>query len=110
MQCVEREVKRQRKRIASTQPGIGVTTSAGVYRRDTGKMLVPFEAESSDGDRRRTPRPLLVVASGKTTITLLGLWATSFESSTVCSGAGDMLKQEAKAPSRDSGRTDLDPA
>ena len=69
MQCVGRLFRRQINLIASSQPGIGVTTSAGVYRKDTGKILVSLAADKRDGESLRIPRPLLVVVSGKTTMT-----------------------------------------
>lgn len=56
--------------MASSHPGMGVTTSAGVYLSETGNIFESLDADSSDGDSFRIPRPLLVVLSGNTTITL----------------------------------------
>jgi hypothetical protein len=94
----------------SSHPGIGVTTSAGEYRSETGKMLVPLDAERREGDRRSTPLPLLVVHSGNTTITRRGFVATSSARLIVFSGSGGgKAKQEARARSRERTCTFLEP-
>jgi hypothetical protein len=110
MQCVGRLFRRQMNEIASSQPGIGVTTSAGVYRSDTGNSLVSLAAESRDGDSFRMPRPLLVVLSGNTTITRPWFSLTSWDNSTAScralkGGGGLMSKHDATAASRQMGRT-----
>lgn len=102
MQCVCLELSFHRKRGTSIQPGIGVTMSEGVYFRDTGKILVDRPAESNDGVGRRMPRPLLVVASGKTTTVLLGLAAMRRESSMLPSGDGLRMKHDSTAAPRES--------
>lgn len=53
--------------------GIGVVTSAGVYRRLMGKMATSFGVVSKLGANLRIPRPLVVVASGNTTTVRVGL-------------------------------------
>ena len=53
-------------------PGTGVVMSAAVYRRLVGKILASGGAVRSDGLKGRTPRPLVVVHSGKTTTAWLG--------------------------------------
>lgn len=108
MQCVGRELSRQINTMDSSQPGIGVTTSAGVYRSDTGKIFVSLAADSRDGENFSMPRPLLVVASGNTTITRpwfsLVNWESSTKSSCALKGSW-MSKHAAIAPSRVTGRT-----
>lgn len=58
-------------------PGTGVVTSGGVYRRLIGNILVPGGVVSRLGLNGRIPLPLVVVHSGKTTITLFGCSLTS---------------------------------
>lgn len=53
--------------------GIGVVTSAGVYRKLMGNMATSFGVVSKLGANLRIPRPLVVVASGNTTTVRLGL-------------------------------------
>ena len=107
MQCVCLEHNFHQNRTNSDQPGIGVTTSGGEYLRDTGKMLVFLEAESNDDVNVSTPRPLLVVASGKTTMTRLGFSETRRERGITCVVGVDeeKPKQDANARSSDIGRT-----
>ena len=47
---------------------MGLVISAGVYRSDIGYIWVSREAVSSDGENLSTPRPFVVVHSGKTTM------------------------------------------
>lgn len=109
MQCVCLELSFQRNRGISIQPGIGVTISEGVYLSDTGKMLVARPADSSEGVGRSIPRPLLVVASGKTTTVLLGLSAISRDNSMLPSGDGLSTKHDSTAAPNDSCLTLRDP-
>lgn len=109
MQCVCLELSFHKNRGISIQPGIGVTMSDGVYLSDTGKMLVARPAESSDGVGRSIPRPLLVVASGKTTTVRLGLSAMRRESSMLPSGDGFRTKDDSTAAPNDSCLTLRDP-
>lgn len=68
-------------------------------------MWVLSAADRMEGDKRRTPLPLLVVVSGKTTITLCEFFLTSSERSTACSGEDGRVKHDASARSRDIGCT-----
>jgi hypothetical protein len=67
---VGREQRSQRKDTYA--PGSGVVTSAGVYRRQTGNILADGGALRRPGEKAKTPRPLEVVHSGKTTTVRLG--------------------------------------
>ena len=73
MQCVGRE--RRLHRNFRYAPGTGVVMSAGVYLREIGKILVFRGAEESAGVKRKMPRPLVGVASGKTRTVRFGFCA-----------------------------------
>lgn len=70
---------RQMNLATSSQPGMGVTISVGVYRRETGKTDVEGEAERREWENLRMPRALLVVLSGKTTRVRVGFCFTRSE-------------------------------
>lgn len=109
IECVWREKSVQKNLMLSSHPGMGVTTSAGEYRSETGKILVPFDAERREGDKRSTPLPLLVVHSGNTTMTRRGFAATSSAKVIVFSGsAGGKAKHDARARSKESTWTFLE--
>jgi hypothetical protein len=74
MQCVGLE--RSFQRNDQYAPGMGVVTSAGVYRRLTGKIRLFAGTPSKLGLNGSMPLPLVVVVSGKTTIIRLGCFAT----------------------------------
>ena len=67
MQCVGL-LHRFHKNVKK-EPGIGVVMSGAVYRRWTGKTFVFGGTVNRLGLKGKMPRPLLVVHSGKTTIT-----------------------------------------
>lgn len=62
--------------------GIGVVTSLGVYLRLTGNIFVFGGAVRREGLKRRMPRPLVVVHSGRTTMLESGFSRTSVERGT----------------------------
>lgn len=86
MQCVG-SLRRFHKNV-KYDAGSGVVMSPGVYRRLTGKILAPIGAPKRLGLNSNMPLPFVVVVSGKTTTTLLGLAFINVRKSVVFAPAG----------------------
>ena len=103
MVCVGELQRFHTNRHVARQPGTGVVTSAGLYRRLVGKMGTVSGVLAREGDRGSMPLPLVVVDSAKTTMMRLGFFAincwmlTSSELLSDCDAVG--------APSSEAGET-----
>ena len=81
------------------EPGTGVVTSPGVYRKLTGYILVLRGVVRRDGHNGNVPRPFVVVASGKTTMGCFGYFLIRVSRSTRRASGGGWYCGRLKARS-----------